>query len=202
MPPNDKPVGKLARIQVMVLDGSANAADLLREVFVKLGFTNIHVVNDGFEGIQAMKRMPVHLIFTDWELRVRKRRMLPTGEEAPPDDKDVLPLSGTEFVKRLRQSPHSPNPFVPIVMVVTENDEDKIAHARDAGVNEVITKPLNVADLCRRIAALVDDTRFFVTADSYKGPCRRLAAKPLAAGAPERRKRQVRLVRRRETKGV
>lgn len=171
MPITDKPVSKLARIQVMVLDGSANAADLLREVFVKLGFANIQIFNDGFEGIQAMKRLPVHLVFTDWELRVRKRKLLPTGEEQLPSDKDIMPVSGTEFVKRLRQSPASPNPFVPIVMVVAENDEEKIAKARDAGVNEVITKPLNVAELCRRIAALVDDTRMFVTSDSYKGPC-------------------------------
>lgn len=203
MPITDKPVSKLARIQVMVLDGSANAADLLREVFVKLGFTNIHVVNDGYEGIQAMKRMPVHLIFTDWELRVRKRRVLPDGQEAPADDKDLLPLSGAEFVKRLRQSPRSPNPFVPIVMVVNEQDEDKISSARDAGVNEIVTKPLDVAALCERIKALVDDTRFFVTAENYKGPCRRQETKPLPAGIPiERRKRQVRLVRRRETRGV
>jgi CheY-like chemotaxis protein len=202
MPLTDKPVNKLARIQVMVLDGSSNAADLLREVFVKLGFTNIHVVNDGYEGIQAMKRMVVHLIFTDWELRVRKRLVQPNGQEAPPSDKDVLPLSGAEFVKRLRQSPHSPNPFVPIVMVVNGKDEDKIAHARNAGVNEIVTKPLDVAALCRRVAALVDDTRFFITAENYKGPCRRREGKPLPAGASERRKRQVRLVRRREVRGV
>jgi two-component system, chemotaxis family, chemotaxis protein CheY len=202
MPPGDKKLSnRLEQIQVLVLDGSAHAADLLREVFVKLGFSNIHVVNDGYEGIQAMKRKTVHLVFTDWELRVRKKRLL-GDETTPPKDKDVLPLSGTEFVKRLRQSPHSPNPFVPVVMVVNQEAGEHSAKARDAGVNEIVTKPLQADDLCRRIISLIDDTRHFITADTYKGPCRRTPGKPLPPGLPERRTRQVRLVRRKEFKSV
>jgi len=202
MPPGDKkPLNRLEQIQVLVLDGSAHAADLLREVFVKLGFSNVQVVNDGYEGIQSMKKKTVHLVFTDWELRVRKKRPL-GDDEAAPTAKDILPLSGTEFVKRLRQSPHSPNPFVPVVMVVNQDADAPSAKARDAGVNEIITKPLQADELCRRIMSLIDDTRHFITAESYKGPCRRRDPKPLPAGGTERRKRQVRLVRRKEFKSI
>ena len=190
---------KLSRIQVMVLDGSTNAAELLRNVFVKLGFANVQIVNDGYEGIRMMKKMPVHLVFTDWELRVRKHRPA-EGEEAAPSssDKDLVQLSGADFVKRLRQSPHSPNPFVPVVMLVNENSNDNMTKAREAGVNEIVTKPLDITDLCARIIALIDKPRAFITADTYKGPCRRLADQPLPSGTEERRKRQVRLVRRKE----
>lgn len=203
MPPAAKDANKLDNIQVLVLDGSAHAADLLREVFIKLGFSNIQVVNDGYEGIQAMKRKVVHLVFTDWELRVRKKRS-PLGDEAeaPSTDQDLLPLSGAEFVRRLRRSPHSPNPFVPVVMVVNQNADEHAARARDAGVNEVVAKPLRAGDLCRRIMSLIDDKRHFITAETYKGPCRRREATPLAAGASERRVRQVRLVRRKEMRSV
>jgi two-component system chemotaxis response regulator CheY len=195
MPPNNKPGNKLENIQVLLLDGSAHVSELLREIFVKLGFTKIMVVSDGFEGIQAIKRQPVHLIFTDWELRVRKRNIMDDGSQ-PPKDSDMLPLSGTEFVRRLRQSPKSPNPFVPIVMVVNQDSPDVQAAARDAGVNEIVSKPIKADELCKRITDLIDDKRHFITADTYRGPCRRRDNKPLPAGSAERRVRQVRLIRR------
>jgi two-component system, chemotaxis family, chemotaxis protein CheY len=197
MPLEAKSVDKLARIQVLLMDGSAHVSELLREIFVKLGFNNVLVVNDGFEGIQAIKRQPIHLIFTDWELRVRKRNPLDDGSQ-PPKEEDLLPLSGTEFVRRLRQSPKSPNPFVPIVMVVNQNSPEVYAAARDAGVNEIVSKPIKADELCKRITDLIDDKRHFITADTYKGPCRRRENKPLPAGKAERRIRQVRLIRRME----
>ena len=199
MPPNAKPASKLDSINVLLMDGSAHVSELLREIFVKLGFNNLQVVNDGFEGIQVLKRKPVHLIFTDWELRVRKRKLMDDGSE-PPKEEDVLPLSGTEFVRRLRRSPKSPNPFVPIVMVIGQNSPESFAQARDAGVNEIVTKPLNANELCGRIMELIDDKRHFITADTYKGPCRRRETKPLPAGSSERRFRQIRLVRRTEVR--
>jgi len=194
--PSANATNKLEKIQVLVLDGSAHAADLLRDVFLKLGFMNIQVVSDGYEGAQAMKKKPVHLVITDWELRVRKKPKI--SDTSPPSDKDILPLSGTEFVRRLRQSPHSPNPFVPVVMVVNHDAEENAALARDAGVNEIITKPLQADELCARLMQLIDDRRHFITAENYKGPCRRRAANPLGEGVVERRQRQVRLVRRKE----
>ncbi|MGE3623041.1 MAG: response regulator [Bdellovibrionales bacterium] len=196
-----RPASRLEAIQVMVLEGSTRAADMLREVFVKLGFTNVFVVNDGYEGIRMMKQSPVHLIFTDWELKVRKKRKLPSIQ-APEGSAsaEALPVNGTDFVKRLRQSPHSPNPFVPVVMVVNDNSEDNLARIRDASVNEVISKPLDVEEMCKRIISLIDDTRYFITAENYKGPCRRRQASAPPDGA-ERRIRQVRLIRRREAKG-
>jgi two-component system chemotaxis response regulator CheY len=195
-------VSKLENIQVMVLDGSARAADLLRGVFVKLGFENITVVTDGYEGIRMLKRTPVHLIFADWELRVRKRR--PIGDRPPvPSPDDILPINGTDFVRRLRQSPHSPNPFVPVVLIANENSADDISKARDAGANEVITKPLDVEEICKRIVNLIDDTRYFITARTYKGPCRRRVAGALPPDVTEdRRKQTIRLVRRKEFKRV
>jgi len=179
------------------MDGSAHAADLLRDVFDKLGFSNVQVVNDGYEGIQAMKRKSVHLIFTDSELRVRKRSPL-HGELPSPD----TALSGTEFVRRLRHSPRSPNPFVPVVMVVDPNERGSSDDARSAGVNETVTKPLQAEDLCRQIMHLIDDPRYFITADTYKGPCRRNETGSPPADITERRTRQVRLVRRKEFRSV
>jgi CheY-like chemotaxis protein len=202
LPPVVPPTNRLENIQVMVLDGSTNAAEVLRKVFVRLGFNNITVVHDSYEGIRMMKSAPVHLIFADWELRVRKRR--PISERmGRQSEEDVLSLNGTDFVKRLRQSPHSPNPFVPVVLIANENSRDQINMARDAGVNEVITKPLDVDEICRRIIDIVDDTRYFITAATYRGPCRRRNAGALPAGVKEdRRKQNVRLIRRKEFKKV
>lgn len=196
MPFEVKPISKLDRIHVMVMDGSTHAADLLKGMLSELGFSNIEIAKDGYEGIRAMRTKIIHLVFTDWELRVRKKRV--PGQEQASADTDIVPLNGTEFVKRLRRSPHSPNPFVPVVMVVNQTTDEHYSTARDAGVNEVVRKPLQAKEFSQRIMSLIDDPRYFITAESYKGPCRRREAKGLAAGVEERRKRQVRLVRRKE----
>jgi DNA-binding response OmpR family regulator len=146
-----------------------------------------------------MKVKAFHIVVTDWELRVRKIR--PAGDApAPGTDKDVLPLNGAEFVKRLRQSRFSPNPFVSVIMLLNEESEECMSQARDAGVNEVIVQPLKAGDLCQRIVGLVDHQRYFITAEAYKGPCRRRQQKLLGPHETERRVKQIRLVRRKEFK--
>jgi CheY-like chemotaxis protein len=195
MPLTADPVSKLAHVHLMILDGSEQATNLLKNIFTELGFMNIHVAKDGYEGIQLMKRTVVHMIFTDWELRVRRQSVLDGSGKG----KELPPLSGADFVKRLRRSPRSPNPFVPVVMVVNEASGERATNARAAGINEIIVKPLKASELCRQIMNLIDDRRYFITAPDYRGPCRRQAMLSLPPGIQERRIREVRLVRREET---
>jgi len=198
MPKIIKPDAKLERINVLLVNGSTHASKLLEDVLSGLGFSNVQVVNDSSDVIKTLKRRVIHLIVTDGELLVRKKRVPGMEGADTPRPEDLLPISGIEFVKRLRQSPHSPSPFVPVMMVIGKEDEALLRRARDAGVNEIIVKPLAADDICERISGIIDDKRFFITAESYKGPCRRRERKPLPAGIEDRRKTDVRLVRRRE----
>lgn len=190
---------KLSLVQILVVISSARAAGLIRNVFHELGFRNIHIAADAAEAIHLLRTLRVHLIVTDSELKI-----MPAQGEA---DAVPLDLNGIDFVQRLRHAPQSPAPFTPVLMLMDSARSDRVVDARDAGVNEVVLRPMQARDLCERILQLIDHPRLFITASNYKGPCRRRKSKRAAAETPpphnekERRTREIRLVRCEEMKG-
>jgi len=187
---------KLEKVYILILESSTQLADLLKAMLEELGFTNIIVAHNGFQGVQILREIKINLIITDWDLRVSRADILEVAE-APPS-LDILPLSGLDFVKRLRQSPASPNPFIPVIMFADKVEKTQVVCARDAGVSEICLKPLSAQELCRRILATIQAPRIFITASSYKGPCRRRKPAPLDDQLTERRVREVRIIKNNE----
>lgn len=185
-------------LSILVLDNEKKIAGLIRDVLIKLGFSPslIFTASDGFEGIDLLRKRPVDLIVTDWEL-------LPTQEYREMADNSVIqsehgefpPVNGASFVRCLRRSPRSPNPFVPVIMLTGPTLPNHILYARDAGVNEILMKPLMAEDLARRIVTVVEQPRDFVTCPTYRGPCRRRKQQPLPPGMHERRKTETKVIR-------
>lgn len=192
---------KLSLIQILIVISSPRAAALLRNLFHELGFRNIHIATDAAEAVQLLRTLRVHLIVTDSELKV-----LPMQGDAEAEPFD---LNGIDFVQRLRHATHSPARFTPVLMLMDSARSDSVMDARDAGVNEVVLRPMQARDLCERIIQLIDRPRPFITATTYKGPCRRRKAKKKNAPSVEqadeteedRRTREVRLIRCEEMKG-
>jgi DNA-binding response OmpR family regulator len=188
-------IERLASINILILISSPRAGDLIKRLFNNLGFTNLFLAHDAAEGIQAMREIRVHFIVTDAELTIQK----PTTPIASNDSNHgtAIQLSGIKFVQRLRYAPSSPAPFVPILMLMDHARLDDVALARDAGVNEIVLKPLEALNFCERIIAMVDNPRPYITAETFRGPCRR-RKKTVVPPATERRTREIRLVRRNE----
>jgi CheY-like chemotaxis protein len=194
MPPQNNPTedasSKLNKINVMVVDGSAKAGELIKSILSQLGFKNVFLANDGFQGVKMMSNARIDMIFSDWDLFI-------LGKNSANDDiarEEPKPLSGPMFIKRLRVSPSSPNPFVPVIMLLNKASEKEVAEARDAGVNEIVLKPFSADDLCKKIIRIIDHPRPFITAETYKGPCRRIS-KSTPPNNVDRRKREVRIFR-------
>ena len=158
----------LDKIKVLILESSSDAASLLKRIFTELGFKNVTVANDGFQGVQIMKKNHIDLILTDRELKVIWNLFNAKGvQEAKIGD--ILPLSGVHFTQRLRHSKKSPNPYMPVMMLIDNAVEQDIIDARDSGVNEVITRPISAQDFCERIISIIDKPRLFVSTNVYKG---------------------------------
>jgi CheY-like chemotaxis protein len=192
----DSLLKRMEKIRILVVDGSTKAGELIKEILQQLGFSNVLLANDGFQGIQMTREVHVDIIITDWELLVCKHAPPSNDQEEEEKEPEILPVSGTLFVKRLRFSPTSPNPFVPVVMLLRTATVRDIISARDSGVDEIIIKPFGVDEFCQKIINVIDSPRIFITADTYKGPCRRRVAMPLPEGImEERRKREIRLIR-------
>lgn len=194
----------LRKISVLVVDNDATIRYLLENILYKLGFSNVYASSDGYEAIDILKKRTVDLVITDWELspvpeQRRKEIGIPKNLLIASEWGDYPPENGASFVKCLRHSPVSPNPFVPVIMFTGPTLSNHIRYARDAGVNEILLKPIDVRLLVQRIKATIEHPRNFVTAPTYKGPCRRRKQISLN-GKPDRRKEEIRVIRFEEQK--
>ena len=185
---------RIAGVQVLIVISSARAGDLIKRLFENLGFQNLHLAHDATEAVQFLKNLHVHLIVTDADLQLSSKVTPTTVSD------NILQLSGIHFVERLRRASTSPAPFIPILMLMDQAYKKSIFAARDAGVNEIVLKPLEARNFCERIIQMIDTPRPYVTANTYRGPCRRRKGGP-PPGTQERRVREVRLIRCSEMKG-
>jgi DNA-binding response OmpR family regulator len=75
-------------------------------------------------------------------------------------------------------------------MVTGHSEHYRVVTARDAGVNELLVKPLSARALFTRIQTIIERPRPFIRTRSYFGPCRRRKKSAKYTG-PERRKTEM-----------
>jgi two-component system chemotaxis response regulator CheY len=188
----------LRKIYVMVVDGDLRITNLMLHVLGHLGFKNLVSAQDGYQAVHLMREHPVDLIITDWELPPQESKSSFSLPKNPLVFSErwlpLPPKDGASFVRYIRSSKFSPNPYIPIIMLTGMGLKNHIEYARDCGVNEVMLKPLSMESLCQRITAVVDEPRPFVTAHHYKGPCRR--RNPTDNYGPwERRRHDIKIIK-------
>jgi CheY-like chemotaxis protein len=190
---------RIMRMHILVVDNDPAMADLMKNMLNTLGFTQVTIAHDGYEAMDILHEKHIDLLIGDAYLRpmdgAEERRIsTPVGQKAKPMWKEFPPINGAALVECIRHTRYSPNPFVPVVMMVSPAKPNIVNALRDAGVNEVLAKPLNAKMLCERILNVVERPRTFVTSESYKGPCRRrkYVARPAKT---ERRKHTIQVIR-------
>ena len=83
------------------------------------------------------------------------------------------PVDGLRLTKAIRTSPDKPYRHIPIILCTAYSESYRVVKARDAGVTEVVVKPLSVQTLYDRIYNVVNNPRSFVHVDGFDGPDRR-----------------------------
>ncbi len=144
----------LSRIDVMVVNPSRALQQILKQVLWDVGLRHLRALRSGAAAWRAMNDLPADLLFVDGELA-----------DGP----------GTAFVRRLRRSPASPAPFVSVIATIGDPTLQKIMAARDAGADEVVTRPVTVKGVMQKVAAAIDRPRPYVLAPGFIGPDRRHA---------------------------
>jgi CheY-like chemotaxis protein len=196
--PSNSRAERLAGVRILIVISSERAGDLVKRIFTALGFSNIHVAADAVEAVQYLRDIKMNLIVADADINVRNSVR---NHDKHVSGFDTIQLSGIEFIHRLRSAKSSPTPFIPVLMLMDHARMGEVTKARDAGVNEIVLKPLEAKNFCERLIALIDSPRPYVTAPAYHGPCRR-SKKGVSPTGAERRLREVRLVRCDETRGL
>jgi len=95
---------------------------------------------------------------------------------------------GVRLCEAIRGDVTSPNRFVPIIMMTSHSVKHVVERARDAGVTEVLAKPISATTLLDRIVYVIDHPRPFVQAPGYFGPDRRRRPADASHDGPERRR--------------
>jgi two-component system chemotaxis response regulator CheY len=187
---------KLKKIHILIVISSYQAADLIKQIFENIGFKSIYIAYSAIDAISLLKTVRVHIIVADAELETKG-----IDFSSPSADDDALNLMGVKFMRSLRHSLKSPAPFTPILILIDSPNSEAILAARDAGVNEIIVKPIEAKVFFERIINLIDKPRIYITADTYKGPCRRRKDVGPPSGMEERRKRDIRVITCNELRG-
>jgi CheY-like chemotaxis protein len=152
-------------LKILLVDDNQHMRMLLTEILRALGVRQIFEALDGAEALQSLRDTPVDIILTD----------LTMG-----------PLDGIDFVNLLRNSPDSPAPFAPVIMITGHSTMRRVAEARDAGVNEFLAKPVTARGVIHRMGLIIEHPRPFIRCETYFGPDRRRRADPAFTG-PSRR---------------
>lgn len=139
-------------LSVLVLDDARTMRLLLKSVLHSLGVKTIYEAADAVEAIEIIKGAKPDIGIFDYRL----------------DD-----LDGLELTAIVRRGGDSPNPFLPIILCTAHADLSVLKRAIDAGVDEVLVKPLSAVDIIRKIGAVIYARRSFVQTANYFGPCRR-----------------------------
>lgn len=85
------------------------------------------------------------------------------------------PEDGIGFARHLRHDEMSPNPYIPIIMVLDPAEQCRIPAARDAGVNAVLAAPITAQNLQEHLIEIIENPRPYIRVGSYFGPDRRRA---------------------------
>ena len=143
---------KLDKLSVLVVDDSKHMRNLMRSLLNAFGVGYVQEAQDGREGFMRLCQNGFDMILCDLVME---------------------PVDGMALIERIRKGKDSPDPFVPIIAVTGYTEQFRIAQARDAGVNEVLAKPISAKELAVRIQAVIENPRPFVRTKQYFGPDRR-----------------------------
>ena len=138
--------------RICIVDDCEPMLLLVRSMLDGLRARNVQIFHDARNAMDKMQGFRPDLVICDWRMS---------------------PVNGIQLAQWLRHAKDSPNPFVPIIMMTAYAEEERVAEARDAGVTEMLVKPMSVRSLYARIVTCIESPRPFIKAETYFGPDRR-----------------------------
>ena len=152
-------------LKALIVEDNAHMRSLLRALLNSLGVKDISEASNSQMAIELLRERKSDLVLTDLAMK---------------------PMDGLELTRYIRNNDHSPNPFVPIIMITGHTEKNRVTSARDAGITEFLAKPISAKSLYQRIVNVVAHPRPFIKTKDYFGPDRRRIDNPNYPG-PERR---------------
>lgn len=140
------------KLKLLVADDNQHMRKLISTIMGAFGCQHIYEVESAEAAWNTLRQVCIDIVIVDWQM---------------------AGMTGLDFVRKIRNAPDSPNPFLPIIMLTGHTHIDHVRLARDAGANEFLAKPVTVKALMAKITAVIENPRPFVRTKTYFGPCRR-----------------------------
>ncbi len=121
-------------LQVLVVDDSDFSLKHIARALEGIGVHRIITAHDGEEALQLIENHEFDLIFTDYNM---------------PN------MDGEQLTQHIRE--HSSQPYVPILMVTSEQNDTRLSGVKRAGVNAVCDKPFNPAQMKSLMVSLLGE---------------------------------------------
>lgn len=172
-PPKPKARINLERASILLMDNHWGV-ELLTRVFMGFGARQLHRAVSVAEASALLAKLQVDLIVSEVVIE---------GE-------DVY-----EFVRTVRLgSEREPNRFVPVILLSAHTAAQKVAQARDSGVNFFVAKPISPKVIMDRVLWVANGKRQCLETDTYAGPDRRFRDDSPPPGVPGRRRHDPKMV--------
>lgn len=142
----------LGGLKVLLVDDNQHMRAIVSAILKSVGIHDVIEARDGAEGLQMLRRWPIDIAIVDFQMD---------------------PIDGVAFTWMVRNSQDSTNPYLPIIMMTGFADRNRVIEARDAGVTELVVKPVTARAILDRLNAVVFHPRPFVKTEDYHGPLRR-----------------------------
>jgi CheY-like chemotaxis protein len=154
----------LDSLRFLLMDDNHHMRAIVATILRSVGVGHLREASDGAEGLDVLETWPADIAIADFKM---------------------APMDGVEFTRRIRQ-PSGRNAYLPIIMMTGFSDRGRIFEARDAGVTEILAKPITAGSLLQRIESVIMQPRPFIRTDAYFGPCRRRKEGEAADGVERR----------------
>ncbi len=147
------PAYNLSHVEVVVVDDCPIMVKLLGMILNSMDIKKLHCTTDPERALEDISKYRPHLVITDLLMNT---------------------IDGMAITKAIRFSPDEEIRHTPIFVLSGFTDKECVLQARDAGVNEVLAKPVSTKTIYRRICNLIERPPNFIETDSYFGPDRHL----------------------------
>ena len=119
-------------LKVLIVDDQQSMRGLTRHCLREIGVSQVTDAKSGEEALKVLSEKNFDLIISDWNM---------DG------------ISGLELLTKIRENPIIKK--LPFIMATGERNKAQVKLAIDAGVNNYIVKPFSVADLRKRVEAVL-----------------------------------------------
>lgn len=142
----------LGTLHVLLLDDNANMRAIVATMLKSLGVARVSEADNAQSAYRILGESPVDIAIVDFRMEG---------------------MDGVTFTRQLRHSENSPAPYLPVIMMTGHSERSRVTFARDSGVTEFLTKPVDVQSLVKKIEAVILRPRPFIRTGDFFGPDRR-----------------------------